>query len=340
MAGCRRSLPMNRRRTVKLLLAALVVVIGATLLWRLSSPSRPAAELRLSGNIEVTDAEVSFRIPGHVVERPVREGDRVLPGALIARLDSADLEHTVALQQAEVEKARAVLAEVTAGYRVEEIARAEAALAQAEAELVRAAIEWQRDRELFAQDLIAAREAETSRAAHAVAQGRVGETGAQLALLRKGFRVEQIDQARAQLQLAEEALAQSRTRLGYARLTAPMAGVVLSENIEPGEYVAAGTPVVTLGRLDPVWLRAYIAETDLGRVKLGQSVRVTTDTYPGRDYRGTVTFIAQDAEFTPKNVQTEQERVKLVYRIKITLPNPDQELKPGMPADAVIDLVD
>jgi HlyD family secretion protein len=117
-----------------------------------------------------------------------------------------------------------------------------------------------------------------------------------------------------------------------------MDGMVLSENVEPGEYVAAGTPVVTIGRLDPLWLRAYIAESDLGRVKLGQAARVTTDTYPGREYPGTVTFIAQDAEFTPKNVQTEQERVKLVYRIKITLPNPGHELKPGMPADAVIDL--
>jgi HlyD family secretion protein len=332
---------MNRRRTVKLLLSALIVVAGALVLLRLTSASRPVAgELRLSGNIEVTDAEISFRIPGHVVERSVREGDQVLQGGLIARLDSTDLEHTVALQQAEADKARAVLAELTAGYRVEEIARAEAALAQAEAELLRAAIEWQRDRELFAQDLISAREAEASRAAHAVAQGRVGEAGAQLTMLRKGFRVEQIAQASALLQMAEEALAQSRTRLSYALLSAPMTGVVLSENIEPGEYVAAGTPVVTLGRLDPVWLRAYIAETDLGRVKLGQSVRVTTDTYPGRGYRGTVTFIAQDADFTPKTVQTVKEPVKLVYRIKITLPNPDQELKPGMPADAVIDLAD
>jgi HlyD family secretion protein len=147
-----------------------------------------------------------------------------------------------------------------------------------------------------------------------------------------------VEQARARLKMAEESLAQARTRLGYAILTAPMDGVVLSENIEPGEYVAAGTPVVTIGRLDPLWLRVYIAESDLGRVKLGQAARVTTDTYPGRGYRGTVTFIAQDAEFTPKNVQTEQERVKLVYRVKITLPNPEHELKPGMPADAVIDL--
>jgi HlyD family secretion protein len=191
---------------------------------------------------------------------------------------------------------------------------------------------------LFAQDLIAAREANNSRAIAEVAQGRAKEARERLTMLRKGFRIEQVEQARARLKIAEESLAEARTRLGYTILTAPMDGVVLSKNVEVGEYVAAGTPVITLGRLDPVWLRGYIAETDLGRVKLGQSARVTTDTYPGREYRGTITFMAQDAEFTPKNVQTDKERVKLVYRIKITLPNPDQELKPGMPADAVIDL--
>jgi HlyD family secretion protein len=191
---------------------------------------------------------------------------------------------------------------------------------------------------MLAKDLIAAREAKTSRAVHEIAEARTREVRARLAMLRQGFRSEEVEQARARLKMAEESLAQARTRLGYAILTAPMDGVVLSENIEPGEYVAAGTPVVTIGRLDPLWLRVYIAESDLGRVKLGQTARVTTDTYPGRGYRGTVTFIAQDAEFTPKNVQTEQERVKLVYRVKITLPNPEHELKPGMPADAVIDL--
>ncbi len=330
---------MKLPRPVRIVLIVAAVAVSITLLWRFVPGSRPATgELRLSGNIEVTDAEVSFRIPGHVIERAVDEGDQVLSGGVIARLDSADLQHSVALQQAELDNARAVLAEMTAGYRVEEIAQAEAALAQAEAERQRAETEWRRDRELFAKDLIAAREAETSRATREVAEGRAKELQERLAMLRKGFRSEQVEQARARLKMAEEALAQALTRLGYAVLMAPLDGVVLSENVEPGEYVAAGTPVVTLGRLDPVWLRAYISETDLGRVKLGQSARISTDTYPGREYRGTVTFIAQDAEFTPKNVQTEKERVKLVYRIKITLPNPDQELKPGMPADAVIDL--
>ena len=330
---------MNFPPRRKLLLALLVLAAVIVVLWRTLPLSREEqGSLRLSGNIEVTDAEISFRIAGHVIERAVDEGEEIRTGAVVARLDSLDLEHSVALQQAEVEKARAQLAELSAGYRPEEIAQAEAVLVQAQAELVRAETEWHRDRDMVAQDLISAREAETSRAAYEIAQGRTSEAREHLTMLRKGYRTEQVEQARAQLKVAEEALAQARINLGYTLLTAPMDGMVLSENVEPGEYVAAGTPVVTIGRLDPLWLRAYIAESDLGRVKLGQAARVTTDTYPGREYPGTVTFIAQDAEFTPKNVQTEQERVKLVYRIKITLPNPDHELKPGMPADAVIDI--
>lgn len=330
---------MNRRRTVGLLLAVLLIAAGVALFVRLVPASRPEpGELRLSGNIEVTDAEVSFRIPGHVVERPVDEGDRILQGAVVARLESADLEHEVALRQAEAAAARALLAEMIAGYRTEEVAQASAAHAQASAELSRTESDWHRQQALFTQGLVTARDAEAARTTWEIAQGRTREARERLAMLRKGYRPEQVDQARARLQEAEEALAMARTRLGYATLSAPMDGVVLTKNVEAGEFVAAGTPVITLGRLDPVWLRGYISETDLGRVKLGQPARVSTDTYPGREYRGTVTFIAQDAEFTPKNVQTEKERVKLVYRIKITLPNPDRELKPGMPADAVIDL--
>jgi HlyD family secretion protein len=128
----------------------------------------------------------------------------------------------------------------------------------------------------------------------------------------------------------------SHTRLDDALLVAPISGIVLSEHVEPGEYVSPGTPVVTIGALADVWLRAYIDEPDLGRVKVGQRARLTTDTYPGKVYDGVVSFIASEAEFTPKTVQTAKERVKLVYRIKIDVPNPSFELKPGMPADAQI----
>ena len=146
--------------------------------------------------------------------------------------------------------------------------------------------------------------------------------------------------ARAQLQQAKEALALAETRFSYSILASPLTGVVLSHNIEPGEYVAAGTPIVTVGDLEHVWLRAYVDETDLGRVKIGQAAKVTIDTYPNKAYEGRVSFIASQAEFTPKSVQTEKERVKLVYRIKVTIANPEMELKAGMPADARIILQD
>ena len=171
-------------------------------------------------------------------------------------------------------------------------------------------LEFARQKELFGKKVIASREFEIAQAAGAMAEAHLKERGAALAL--------------------------AETRLGYAALTSTVAGVVLSKAIEPGEYVFPGTAVVTIGNLEQVWIRAYINETDLGRVKVGQAARVTADTYPGKVYPGTVSFISSEAEFTPKNVQTAKERVKLVYRIKIVVANPDMELKPGMPADAVI----
>ncbi|WP_243688416.1 efflux RND transporter periplasmic adaptor subunit [Geotalea toluenoxydans] len=184
--------------------------------------------------------------------------------------------------------------------------------------------------------MISQRQLDASGTAFETSRAAVREAREGLALVRKGPRREKIDQARGRLKEAQAALAQAETRLGYATLTSPISGLVLSKHAEPGELVAAGTPVVTLGDITDTWLRAYISETDLGRVKVGQAVLVKVDTYPGRSYRGKVTFISPEAEFTPKNVQTEKERVKLVYRIKITVPNPQMELKPGMPADAEI----
>jgi HlyD family secretion protein len=157
-----------------------------------------------------------------------------------------------------------------------------------------------------------------------------------LALLRQGARRERVDEARARVAAARARVASAEERLGYATLRAPISGVVLSKSVEPGEQVAAGTPVITLGDTGQCWLKGYIPESELGRVKLGQGARVTTDSQPGKVYQGRVSFISSEAEFTPKSVQTQKERVKLVYRIKVTLPNEELELKPGMPADAEI----
>jgi HlyD family secretion protein len=293
-------------------------------------------KIRISGNIEVTAVEASFKIPGRVAERLVDEGTLVKAGQIIARLESEELGQEVARRQADLQAMQAALNELLAGSRKEEVAQAEAALAAVEAEAKRLADDFRRQEALFRREVIPQQKYDAARAAYDTSRAQVRQAAEALTLLRKGPRRERIDQARARRGEAEVALAQTKTRLGYTTLLSPVAGLVMAKNIEPGEQVAAGTPVVTVGELDTVWVRAYINETDLGRVKVGQKARVTTDTWPGKAYDGIVTFISSEAEFTPKNVQTQKERVKLVYRVKITIPNPNMELKPGMPADAEI----
>lgn len=323
----------------KPIVALIVVTIVATAIIAYYLANRSGSgkdRIRISGNIEVTSVEVSFKIPGRVAERLVDEGALVKAGQVIARLESEDLIHEVALRQADLQATQAALDELLAGSRKEEIAQGEAALAAAEAEAKKQADDFHRQEALFRREVIPRQKFDAAKAAYDTSRAQVRQAAEALTLLRKGPRRERIDQARARRGETDAALAQAKTRLGYTTLLSPVAGLVMAKNIEPGEQVAAGTPVVTVGELDSVWVRAYINETDLGRVKVGQKARVTTDTWPGKVYDGIVTFISSEAEFTPKNVQTQKERVKLVYRVKITIPNPNMELKPGMPADAEI----
>lgn len=292
--------------------------------------------IKLSGNIEITEVDMSFKIAGRVEKRLVDEGDQVKVGDVVAILDSSDLEHEVALQEALVQASKAALAEQQAGYLPEEVRQALEKVNEAESELHRLEVDIKRQQHLFDKGVISAREYDNSRTAYDIAQAKYKEAGQQLTLLQKGYRQEKIDQAIAQLHQSEQSLALAKVKLGYATLYSPLSGTVLSKNVEPGEYVSPGTPIVTIGDLDYVWMRGYINETELGKIKLGQKVDVTTDTFPGKVYEGVIVFISPEAEFTPKNVQTEKERVKLVYRIKVDINNFNHELKPGMPADGKI----
>ncbi len=324
------------KKRLKILIPLVLAAIVFGILVIRNADALPSGIIRMSGNIEVTAAQVSFKIPGRVTQRLVSEGESVTNGQLVARLEQVELEQELAMRRTDVQTAQAQLAELEAGTRPEEIEQAAAALEVAKAETQRVEAEFARQKELFTQKVIAPREFESVQAASRIAFAKVHEAEARLTLLKKGPREETIHAARSRLEQTRQAAALMETRLTYATLLAPFSGVVLAEGVEDGEYVVPGTPVVTVGDLMNVWLRGYINETDLGRVKIGQAVRVTTDTYPGKVYEGRLAFIASQAEFTPKNVQTTKERVKLVYRIKVDIANPNQELKPGMPADADI----
>jgi HlyD family secretion protein len=382
-----------KAKLAALLFVAVLVGGGVVAYRHFYMPSEVAdGQIRVSGNIETIEAQVAFKIPGRVVERPVDEGQWVNEGQLIAVLDKADLECTVAARRADLGVAQAALAALKAGSRPEEIAAAKAAMEKADhaladleagsrpqeikaaaaavaaaaADMERLQATYRRESSLYQRKTVSEEEYDAAKAAYQVAVEKHRQAIEQLKLANEGYRKEQIEQARwaavqakAQYELvkagprqedkdqgaarvaqAEAALKLAETQLSYTTVYAPFSGIVLSKNIERGEYVAPGTAVVTVGDLKHVWLRAYIEETDKERVKFGQRAWITTDTFRGKKhdkYEGRVSFISQEAEFTPKNVQTQKERVKLVYRIKIDIDNPDLELKPGMPADAVID---
>lgn len=322
----------------KLIAVGSVVAVIAVVAFAVVS-FRPVLDpnlLSVSGNMEVTDVEVSFKLPGWVEMRLASEGQTIQVGAPVAQLDDSELRKEVLVRQAELTAYQAELGALVAGSRPEEIAEAQATVRLAQAELNRLQLDYERAKKLLDRKTISQEQYDSALAAFEVGQARLQQARERLKLVQKGPRQEEIDRARARVEQATQSKALAETRLGYATLNSPIGGVVLSENVEAGEYVVPGVPIVTVGDLLNSWLRAYVNEPDLGRVKVGQPVCVSTDTYPDKVYAGTVSFISSQAEFTPKNVQTADERVKLVYRIKIDIPNPEMELKPGMPADANI----
>ena len=328
---------MKRVIPVVILLAG-VVAAGVYFYPRLVRKPAPINQLTLSGNIEAHESLVGFKVPGRIVELPVEEGQQVEQGALLARLDDADYKQRMRVDEATVRVRESNLALTLAGTRFQEVRAAQHTMIDAQADLDEKTLDNERAQQLFSKDEVSAQERDQAatalkraQAIHQAAQQRYNEAV-------EGSRKEDIAIARANLNEANANLGLSQVNLSYTALRAPSTGVVTVRQAELGEVVSPGSPVVTLADLDHIWLRAYVAETDLGRIAWGQEVTVTTDTYPGKQYHGRISFISSTAEFTPKSVQTTKERVTLVYRIKIDIDNSNHELKPGMPADARIDL--
>ncbi len=324
---------MKRRLPILVLLAALIGA-GWYLYPRLQKRSTTRNEIVLSGNIEAHESLVSFKVQGRIVDLPVEEGQSVKKGALLARLDDADYRQRVQIDEAALHVGQANLALVLAGTREQEIKAAQQNMLDAQADMQQKRLDYERAQTLFNQGTVSQQERDLANTARKRSEAVFQAAQQKYSQALEGSRKEDVAIARANLKQATANLGMSRVNLEYTVLLAPAAGIVTVRQAELGEVVVPGTPVVTLADLDHIWLRAYIAEVDLGRIHWGQDAVITTDTYPGRKYHGRIAFIASDAEFTPKSVQTYKERVMLVYRIKVDVDNPNHELKPGMPADA------
>jgi len=298
---------------------------------------RPVSNLlKLSGNIEAHESLVSFKVTGRIVALPVDEGMTIKCGDLLARLDNDDYRQQVVLDEATASVRDRQFALGLAGSRHQEIEAARQAILDAQADLEQRKKDYARYQALAEKDEIPTQTRD--QAATSVTRAQAAYDRAQQIYneLREGTRQEELEVDRANVHQADQNFHLSRIRLSYTVLRAPFNGVVLVRQAELGEVVSPGTPIVTLADLDHLWLRVYVPETDLGKVHWGQSVDVRTDTYPDKIYHGRISLISSEAEFTPKSVQTEKERVTLVYRVKVDVENPNYELKPGMPADAYI----
>lgn len=323
----------------KLILLGLVVVIaGAAAFFLLNRKKDDAGILVSSGNVEVTEVDLGFKVPGRVEKLLTDEGRSVLAGGIVATLDRSELLRQIEAQEAVIDANSARLLELRHGSRPQEKRSAGAMVASATADLEKAGKDFERAEMLFNNGAISAQQRDTAKRAFEVAKAQHDQTLQNESLVKEGPRMETIKATEAQVRQARAQLGVYREQLADMELKTPVKGVVLRKNVEAGETVAAGTPIFTAGDLEHPWVKIYVKEDRLGLVKLGQMAEVTVDSYPGKKFDGVVTYISSEAEFTPKNVQTQEERVKLVFGVKVSVDNPNQELKPGMPADVKIRL--
>ncbi len=257
-------------------------------------------QLAGSGIIEVAEVTVRSKVTGRVVEMPFEEGQQIEAGMVVVRLAHDELSA----------QERQTLAAVRT-------AQSQAAAAQAN--FSTAEDNYQRNLPLYQSGIVSV------------------QAFTQIEYQREAAK-SQLEAARGMLAQAQASLSLARVQVANSYIEAPISGVMLEKNIEAGELAMPGTPICKLGDIARVYLKIYLPEKEYGRVKLGQKAKVTVDSYPGKEYEGTLSTIAGQAEFTPKDIQTKEERTKLVFAVKISLSNPKGELKPGMPADVVIDL--
>jgi membrane fusion protein YbhG len=322
-----------RSKLALIVLACIVAGAAITAIWKRDAlmawlgDSNGTGMIVVSGNIEAHQAVLGFKtVQSRIVELPFNEGQWVKAGTLIAKVDDSDYRQQVTISEAalEVQKRQLAAAE-------QNLAAAKRTVESDAADLELANLQFTRADDLMKKGAgtIEARD-QTSAVLKKANAAIERDRSLQLVAER------QVNLAEANIRNADESLKLAKIVLGYTTLVAPFDGVITVRQAELGEIMVPGTPVITLADLDHVWLRAYINETDIGKIRLDQGAVVTTDTFPGKRYQGRVSFISSAAEFTPKSVETHAERVTLVYRIKIDIENPTHEFVPGMPADATL----
>ncbi len=319
-----------------LVLGAIAVVAAAAGWFWMQRSGHDDGPLRLYGNVDIREVQLAFRQPGRVAQMAFDEGDTVTVGARMATLDAQPFEEALAAADASVQLAQAELNKLRRGLRPQEIVQAQQALEQAKAIATDAERNFRRQSELVASGASSRRTVDAARAARDQAAAGVKAAQAALSQAREGYRREDIAAGEARLAAAQAARAQAATALADTELLAPSTGTVIARVREPGSMVASQSTVYSLSLDAPVYVRAYVAEPDLGRIAPGTRVLVKSDS-SDRLYQGQIGFISPRAEFTPKTVETTDLRTDLVYRLRIVVDDPDTSLRQGMPVTIEVD---
>jgi HlyD family secretion protein len=326
---------------LKVLLPFLAVLIAGSLAaawWFQREEQVGSNVLQLHGNVDIRQVELAFNGSERIEQVMVREGEHVKKDQLLAVLESERLQHAVAQAQAQVAAQRQVVARLVAGSRPQEIRKARADVAAAQVDARNSRGTYERNQELAGKRFISQQQADNSRAAADAAEARLHAAQEALRLLEDGSRKEDIAAAQATLAAFEAALALAQRNLEDASLRAPADGIVENRILEPGEMASPQKAVFTLALAEPLWVRTYVAESDLGRIRTGARAEITTDSFPDKRYRGWIGFISPTAEFTPKSVETREVRTALVYQVRAFVCADLNELRLGMPATVTIRL--
>jgi len=324
---------------VKKIIPVLIVLLcvgGAGAWFYHKSHDRKKSPLTLFGNVDIREVTLGFRVPGKLAKLMYDEGDTVKAGEVLAALDAEPYSNQVVNAEAQVESLRARLKLRESGNRPEEIAQARSLVREREATATNAERLFKRSDELLTAKAVAVQDRDNAAASFDEAAARLKSARDNLALLEAGFRAEDIAQARADLAQAEAGLSTAKLQAQDTVLTAPSDGVILTRAQEAGAILQAGSAVFTVSLVNPVWVRAYVHEPDLGRIHPGMKVEIRSDSRRDRPYTGQIGYISPRAEFTPKTVETTELRTALVYRLRIVVDNPDEGLRQGMPVTVTV----
>lgn len=328
---------MNKKIIAGAVVVALIIV--ALAFWLMGRHDGDKSLLKLHGNVDIRQVSLAFEDSGRISTLTVDEGDRVRAGQVIATLDTRALKIQEQQALAQLDAQKQTVREQQAGARPEELDQARAQLSSAQAQLQKAAEDISRIQRISASTGgkgVSKQELDTARSNLRIAQASVKERQASLTLMEKGVRSEQREASVAQVRATEAQLALMQYHLSQAELRAPVDAIVRARLQEPGDMTGPQKAVYTLALSQPKWVRVWLNESDLGRVKSGMAAKVFTDSFPDKPVTGTVGFISSVAEFTPKSVQTEDLRTNLVFEVRIVVDDQDNVLRMGQPATVIL----